>query len=62
MAQEDGNEEVFHAYPEFKRHCASRGIDVTARLKVGEYCQALYEAGILPSGMSWDMTGVFMPA
>lgn len=52
MAQEDGNDEVFHAYPEFKRHCASRGIDVSARLKVGEYCQALYEAGILPSGMS----------
>lgn len=52
MAQEDGQDETFPPYLEFKRHCASRGIDVSGRLKVGEYCQALYEAGILPSGMS----------
>jgi chromosome condensin MukBEF ATPase and DNA-binding subunit MukB len=52
LAQEDGQDETFPPYLEFKRHCASRGIDVSGRLKVGEYCQALYEAGILPSGMS----------
>lgn len=52
MAQEDEQDETFPPYLEFKRHCASRGIDVSGRLKVGEYCQALYEAGILPSGMS----------
>ncbi len=52
MAQEDGEDETFPHFQEFKRHCASRGIDVSGRLKVGEYCQALYEAGILPSGMS----------
>ena len=52
LAQEEGEDETFPPYLEFKRHCASRGIDVSGRLTVGEYCQALYEAGILPSGMS----------
>lgn len=52
MAQEDGDDEIFPSFPEFKRHCAARGLDVSVRRTVGEYCQALYEAGILPSGMS----------
>lgn len=52
MAQEDGDDETFPSFPEFKRHCAARGLDVSVRRTVGEYCQALYEAGILPSGMS----------
>ncbi len=52
LAQEDGQDETFPPYLEFKRNCATRGIDVSGRLNVGEYCQALYEAGILPSSMS----------
>lgn len=52
MAQADGLDETFPPYLEFKRNCATRGIDVSGKLKVGEYCQALYEAGILPSSMS----------
>ncbi len=52
LAQEDGEDEIFPAFPEFKRHCATRGLDVSVRKTVGEYCQALYEAGILPSSMS----------
>lgn len=52
MAKEDGEEEVFPPFADFKRHCAARGLDVSDRNTVGEYCQALYEAGILPSGMS----------
>lgn len=52
MSQEDGDDEIFPSFAEFKRHCAARGLDVSVRRTVGEYCQALYEAGILPSGMS----------
>lgn len=52
MALDDGQDETFPPYLEFKRQCASRGIDVSGRLTVGEYCQALYEAGVLPSSMS----------
>lgn len=52
LTQEDGEEEFSPAFPEFKRHCAIRGLDVSVARTVGEYCQSLYEAGILPSGMS----------
>lgn len=52
LTQEDGDQEFTPTFPEWKRHCASRGLDVIVRRTVGEYCQALYEAGILPSGMS----------
>lgn len=52
LAQDDGEGQIFPVFQEFRRHCAGRGIDVAIRRTVGEYCQALYEAGILPSGMS----------
>lgn len=52
LTQQDDEEEFSPAFPEFKRHCAVRGLDVSVAKTVGEYCQALYEAGILPSGMS----------
>lgn len=52
LTQEDGEQEFTPSFPEWKRHCAARGLDVAVRKTVGEYCQALYEAGVLPSGMS----------
>lgn len=52
LTQEDGDQEFTPTFQEWKRHCAARGLDVIVRRRVGEYCQALYEAGVLPSGMS----------
>ncbi len=52
LTQEDGDQEFTPTFPEWKRHCAARGLDVVVRRTVGEYCQALYEAGVLPSGMA----------
>lgn len=52
LGQEEDEHEFFPPFPEFKRACAGRGLDVTKCRSVGEYCQALYEAGILPSGMT----------
>lgn len=52
LGQEVDDHEIFPPFPEFKRLCAGRGLDVTKCRSVGEYCQALYEAGILPSSMT----------
>lgn len=52
LTQEDGDQEFTPTFAEWKRHCAARGLDVIVRRTVGEYCQALYEAGVLPSGMA----------
>lgn len=48
----EGDHEYHPDFPELKRHLAANSIDVTTCRSVGEYGQALYEAGILPSGMS----------
>ncbi|MDP3210097.1 hypothetical protein [Methylotenera sp.] len=48
----DGDSEYYPDFPELKRHLASKGIDVTTCRAVGEYCQALYEAGVIPSAMT----------
>jgi chromosome condensin MukBEF ATPase and DNA-binding subunit MukB len=52
LGYEVDEEEVFPQFSEFRRACAVRGLDVTHCRRIGEYCQALYEAGILPSGMT----------
>jgi len=52
LSIQDGEHEYFPAFPELKRHLASVGIDTTTCRSVGEYGQALYEAGILPSSMT----------
>ena len=49
---QDGDNEYYPDFPELKRHLSSNGIDITACSTVGEYCQALYDAGILPSSMT----------
>jgi energy-coupling factor transporter ATP-binding protein EcfA2 len=52
LSVRDGDSEYFPDFPELKRHLASNGIDVTTCRTVGEYGQALYEAGIIPSSMT----------
>lgn len=52
LGQTEEGEEFFPPFAEFKRNCAVRGIDVTTCTSVGQYGQALYEAGILPASMS----------
>ena len=52
LTHEEGDQEFTPRFPDWNRHCAARGIDVVVRRTVGEYCQSLYEAGVLPSGMS----------
>lgn len=48
----DGEQEYYPDLPELKRHLAGNGIDLITCRGVNEYCQALYEAGILPSAMT----------
>lgn len=48
----DGDEIYFPDFPVLKRELAANGIDVTTCKNVGDYGQALYEAGILPSSMN----------
>lgn len=52
LSIQDGDSEYYPDFPELKRHLSSNGIDITTCSTVGEYCQALYEAGILPSSMT----------
>ena len=52
MCCADGDEVYFPAFTELKRELSSKGIDVNTCKTVGEYCQALYDAGILPSSMN----------
>lgn len=55
LSIQDGDSEYYPDFPELKRHLSSNGIDVSTCSTVGEYCQALYEAGILPSSMTSGM-------
>ncbi len=48
---EDDDQVYYPAYPGLKQHLATRGIDVVTCRTIGEYGQALHEAGILPSSM-----------
>lgn len=48
----EGEHEYHPEFPELKRHLATRSIDIAVCERVGDYGQALYDAGILPSGMS----------
>lgn len=48
----DGEEIYFPDFPALKRELATNGIDVTTCKGVGDYGQALYDAGILPSSMN----------
>jgi energy-coupling factor transporter ATP-binding protein EcfA2 len=48
---EEDDQVSYPAYPGLKQHLATRGIDVTTCRTIGEYGQALHEAGILPSSM-----------
>ena len=52
LSIQDGESEYYPDFPELKRHLSSNGIAITTCGTVGEYCQALYEAGILPSSMT----------
>lgn len=52
LSIQDGDDEYYPDYPELKRHLSSNGITLIKCGTVGEYCQALYEAGILPSSMT----------
>ncbi len=48
---EEDDQVSYPAYPGLKQHLATNGIDVTTCRTIGEYGQALHEAGILPSSM-----------
>lgn len=52
MSISEGDDEYHPDFPEWKRTLAKISIDVVPCRTVGEYGQALYEAGVLPSGMS----------
>jgi len=52
LSIQDGDSEYYPDFPELKRHLAGQGIDVSTCGTIGEYCQALYEAGVLPSSMT----------
>lgn len=47
----DGDNEYYPDLQELRRHLASNGVDLIPCRVVNDYCQALYEAGILPSAM-----------
>lgn len=52
MAVMEEDDQVYYpAYPGLKQQLATRGIDITTCRTIGEYGQALHEAGILPSSM-----------
>lgn len=48
----EGEEIYFPDFPALKRQLSAGGIDITTCKTIGEYGQALYEAGILPSSMN----------
>jgi len=48
----DGDEQHFPDYQELKKHLATQGVDLHTCKTVGEYGQALYDAGILPTNLS----------
>lgn len=52
LSVKDGDNEYHPDFPELKRYIASKGMDVITCRSVGEYGEALYDAGILPSAMS----------
>lgn len=52
LSIQDGDSEYYPDFPELKRHLASKGTDISTCRTIGEYCQALYEAGVLPSSMT----------
>lgn len=49
---QDGNEIYYPDLPTMKRELAANGIDVTICKTIGDYGQALYDAGILPGPMN----------
>ncbi len=52
MVIEENEDQVYYpAFPKLKKTLAVRGIDVEECKTIGEYGQALYEAGVLPSSM-----------
>jgi|GEM_PF-3521173 len=52
LAEEhDGGEVSYPEFPRLKQVLAARGIDVETCPLIGDYGEALFEAGILPSGM-----------
>lgn len=48
----EGEEIYFPDFPALKRQLSADGIDITTCKTIGEYGQALYEAGVLPSSMN----------
>lgn len=52
MGVTEGEEVSYPDMPVLKRHLATRGIDMNECRVIGEYGQALYDAGILPCAMS----------
>lgn len=52
MCVPDGDAIVYPDRPALARHLAGSGIDLLSCRSVGEYCQLLYQAGILPSPMT----------
>lgn len=52
LSIQDGDSEYYPDFPELKRHLAGKGTDISTCSTIGEYCQALYEAGVLPSSMT----------
>lgn len=52
LSIQDGDSEYYPDFPELKRYLANKGIDISTCNTIGEYCQALYEAGVLPSSMT----------
>jgi len=48
----DGEEQYYPDFQELKKHLASQGVDLHTCKTVGEYGQALYDAGILPTNLS----------
>ncbi|NOT20419.1 MAG: hypothetical protein HOP24_09145 [Sideroxydans sp.] len=52
LSIQDGESEYYPDFPELKRHLAGNGVYISICGTIGEYCQALYEAGVLPSSMT----------
>jgi hypothetical protein len=52
MCVPEGDAIVYPDLPVLKRHLAQSGVDLLSSRSVGEYCQLLYQAGILPSPMT----------
>lgn len=52
MRCQDGDEIYYPDLPALKRELATNGIDVTICKTIGDYGQALYDAGILPGPMN----------